>query len=359
MNSDTITNLLTTFFVSKQSKKTPKTNKELNEIKNIKKNLEQDSDNLQLIIKKKELIEKDLDDYKQESTKKDSKKDSTKKDSTKKDSTKKDSKELIEKGLNQDSKELIEKDSKELIEKDSKELIEKGLNQDSKELIEKDSKELIEKDSKELIEKDSKELIEKELEYLKLNGKEFIKRNILLVNKNFKLNIMILSELLSKLSDNYKKYDDILNIICYQDNKKDFKKMLIENPQINFININFSKLKKIDIKNSEKRHILIIDYDYINDIEEVEKYFQSNILLIVLTSEYNNEISELMVNMREYKSTLLIHRIDNSKMLETRIFNKVILNNLDYSIKLNDYLEFNKKNIKNIVLQSGGLKILS
>jgi hypothetical protein len=180
---------------------------------------------------------------------------------------------------------------------------------------------------------------------------ELNERNILVINKEISDNINVLSLLLHKL--NPKEFENTLSVMCYSEDKTFYKKMLIENPDINFVNLHFvSKIKK-----SKLKQIVVVDFDYIDDINEVTEFFDDNIYLIVTSTNYSSYTGELMNVMRKYKSTLLLNKKDSLKLLQKRLFKKVISSNLDDSIDMNDYIEY-IKNGEFIVIKSGELNYM-
>ena len=193
-----------------------------------------------------------------------------------------------------------------------------------------------------------------------LKSNELNKRNILVVNKDNDDNILMLSDLLYKLST-LTNSDDIfenkLNIMCYSDEKNLYKKMLIENPKINFINTRFISGRS-DVKESSKKQIVVVDFDYLNDIEYIKRFFDNDIYLIVTSTNYTSDIGKLMSVMREYKSTLFINKKDSLKLLQKRLFKKVICENLDEPIDVNLYIDFinDTDNVKTIMIKSGELR---
>ena len=184
-----------------------------------------------------------------------------------------------------------------------------------------------------------------------MKDNELNKRNILVINKEISDNINLLSLLLHKLNPN--EFENTLTVMCYNEDKTYYKKMLIENPDINFVNLNFvSKIKK-----SKLKQIVVIDFDYIDNINKVTEFFDDNIYLIVTSTNYSSYTGELMNAMRKYKSTLLLNKKDSLKLLQKRLFKKVISSNLDESIDMNDYIEY-IKNGEFIVIKSGELNYM-
>ena len=61
--------------------------------------------------------------------------------------------------------------------------------------------------------------------------------------------------------------------------------------------------------------------------------------------------------MRKYKSTLMLNKKDSLKLLQKRLFKKVISSNLDDYMDTNDYIEYiNNKEVNFIIIKSGELK---
>ena len=191
-----------------------------------------------------------------------------------------------------------------------------------------------------------------------LNCNELIERNVLVVNKENNDNILVLSYVLSKLSNEDNLFNDKLTVMCYNEDKTYYKKLLIDNPKISFINLNFVN-DKYKNKRTKKKQIVIVDFDYIDDINKIEELFDDNIYLIVTSTNYASYTGDLMNVMRKYKSTLCLNKKDELKILQKRLFKKVISSNLDELVDMNDYINFinNKKiEITNIIIKSGELK---
>ena len=144
--------------------------------------------------------------------------------------------------------------------------------------------------------------------------------------------------------------------MCYNEDKKDYKKILIENPDISFINLNFVS-DKYKHKKSKLKQIVIIDLDYVDDITKIQEFFDDNIYLIVTSTNYSSYTGELMKVMRKYKSTLMLNKKDSLKLLQKRLFKKIISSNLDDLIDMNDYIKYiNNKEVNVIIIKSGELK---
>ena len=134
--------------------------------------------------------------------------------------------------------------------------------------------------------------------------------------------------------------------------------MIIDNPNSYFVNTVFAKSGKLNLK-SDKNQVVIVDFDYINNLDDIDKYFDYNIYLIILSTNYDSYSGELYSFMRKYKSTLLINKKDNLQLLQKRLFNKIIKNNLDDICNKEDYIKLiNSKEIdvNNIIIKSGQLK---
>ena len=192
-----------------------------------------------------------------------------------------------------------------------------------------------------------------------LKASEFYKNNILIINNDSGKNIDVLSEILYKLSKMTSVYDNSLHILTFNDNKKDFKEMLIENPYIHFTNLVFkNKVSEIKLK-SDKRHIVIVDSNFISDINTISKLTNGggNIQIIVLDNTYNNFVLDIYKILGD--SALLINKKDRIKLLQKRFYSKVIKKILKEGISFDKYINIiNDENydVKNIIIKNNKIK---
>ena len=176
-----------------------------------------------------------------------------------------------------------------------------------------------------------------------------------------KYNLELLNDLLYKLSNmkNIKDYDTNILVYTTSDNKKDFKQILLENPNMYFTNVNVkSKISSKDINEISKRKIVIVDFDLYNDLDKLSKILDENIHLFVLYTDYSNYIIDIIKMIGN--DSILIHKKDKLKLLQKRFY-KIIKNEINKGNinSLEDYLEvLNDENldIKTLIIKGNELR---
>jgi hypothetical protein len=174
---------------------------------------------------------------------------------------------------------------------------------------------------------------------LVLKASEFYKRNLVIVNNDQSKNIELLSDLLFKLSKMTtvnELYENSLHIFTFNENKKDFRDMLLENPYLYFNNLVIKNSLSVPKLESSKRHIFIIDYNMISDFEKLNKLLTSNLNLHVIL--YHNTYTSSLVDIVKLlgKNTLLINNKDRLKILQKRFYSKIVKHLVD---ETDDYFE--------------------
>jgi hypothetical protein len=161
---------------------------------------------------------------------------------------------------------------------------------------------------------------------LVLKASEFYKRHMLILNNDNSKNIGILNDLLFKLSklNNVENiYDNSLHIFTFNENKKDFRDMLLENPYLYFNNLIIKNTLTLPQLESDKRHLFIIDYSIKYDIEKLHKLINKDNVHVII---YNNNYSSDMIDV--YKllgdNTLVINSKDRLKILQKRFYSKIV-----------------------------------
>jgi hypothetical protein len=198
---------------------------------------------------------------------------------------------------------------------------------------------------------------EVELKKIVLKAHEFYKRNILLVNDNNFSNIEILRDLLLKLNKMSELYDSSVHIFTYKENKKDFRDMILQQPDLYFNDLVIKTQFSIPKLESNKRHIFIIDYSLIeNKLEQLlEKNMNAHI--IIYHDNYSSELVKVYNLLGE--STLLINKKDKLKILQSRFYSKLV-KHLCYFNSVDDYLKVVRKddNLKYLVIKNNELRYL-
>jgi hypothetical protein len=209
----------------------------------------------------------------------------------------------------------------------------------------------------------------KELKKYIIKSNELYKRNILIVNKDFNSNLSTVSDILYKLGNqNNLQFENVLNILTFGENKRHFKKLLIENPNIFFTNLNiktsFTKSDLNSFLETQKKSIVLIDFDYFEEnfedaLEKISRFFDKNIYLIVLSTAYSSYTGELYKRMNQFESTLFMNTKDKVKLLQKKLYNKIIKNIIiqDYMVNIDEYIALIEKDkIKNIIIKSGDIR---
>jgi len=201
------------------------------------------------------------------------------------------------------------------------------------------------------------------LRKLILKASEFYKRNIFIINSDETSNVKILGELLEKLNnmkDVFEIYDKNMSVYTFTENKKNYKMILLENPYLNF-EFNFKNTLKNVKFTDTKKHIVIIDFNLISDLDKIldENLLEQNIHLIVLFNSYT--LSPALIDLYKFdKNALIINKKDTLKSIQKRFFSKVIkhivkdplLDKETYSELITD----EDIDVKNIIIKNGELR---
>jgi hypothetical protein len=170
--------------------------------------------------------------------------------------------------------------------------------------------------------------IEKVKRYI-IKSTGMCRKNIAIINTDVDDNFKVLSDVLHSFSimNNVQDvYYNTINIIT-SENKRKCKKMFLDNPYMYFTDFSVShsipstKIKSI-IEN-EKKVIVIIDMDNLRD--NFEKYIdlvQSNAQVILLSSSYSEEIVDAYKKLGENR--IILHKKQKLKLLQKNFFNKLL-----------------------------------
>ena len=205
-------------------------------------------------------------------------------------------------------------------------------------------------------------------EYLKkyiLKPSEFYKKNIMIINKDFNDSVIILSDILYKLSL-MKNVDEIFNNNIYitstNENKPIYKQMLLDNPYLYFTNFNVkNKLDKGKIKELDNRRtICILDNELLSSIgnDDFQSLLDKNVLLITMTNDDDKNTVAMYDLLGSNK--ILIHKINKLKMIQKRFYKNFIkyickeqVSNFD---KYYDIINDENLDIKYLVLKNNELR---
>jgi hypothetical protein len=174
--------------------------------------------------------------------------------------------------------------------------------------------------------REGREVPKQSIKKLVLKASEFYKKNMLIINNDNYKNIDILNDILfkmSKLNDVENIYDNSLHIFTFNENKKNFRDMLLENPYLYFNNLIIKNTLTLPELESDKRYIFIIDYSIKFDVEKLQKLINKDNVHIII---YNDDYSSNMVDV--YKllgdNALIINSKDRLKILQKRFYSKIV-----------------------------------
>jgi len=196
-----------------------------------------------------------------------------------------------------------------------------------------------------------------------LKASEFYKRNIFIINSDETSNVKILGELLEKLNnmkDVFEIYDKNMSIYTFTENKKNYKMILLENPYLNF-EFNFKNtLKNVKFIDT-KKHIVIIDFNLISDLDKIldENLLEQNVHLIVLFNSYT--LSPALIDLYKFdKNALIINKKGTLKSIQKIFYSKVIKHIVkDQLLDKDTYTELitdEDLDVKNIIIKNGELR---
>lgn len=226
-------------------------------------------------------------------------------------------------------------------------------------LIEEQSNEITKiKNKKDDIFSDESEECKFDIKKYVLRPSELYKKNILIANIDKHDNINILSDLINSFSameDVEKIYNQDMYIITNKDNKKMFKKMLLDNPYLHFMNIHIkSQTKPIDT--NDKKTIVIIHLQSVDDIiiQDSDK-----LQYIIVSDKIEDKLLKAYEKLGEDK--ILLHKKESTKALQKTFFKKVIqyicedINELDFT-KYYEFINQKKFGLKYIILKGHNLR---
>lgn len=168
---------------------------------------------------------------------------------------------------------------------------------------------------------------------LVLKASEFYNNNMMIINNDNSKNIDILNDLLfklSKLNDIENIYDNSLHIFTFNENKKDFRDMLLENPYLYFNNLIIKNTLTLPQLDSNKRYLFIIDYSIKSDIEKLHKLVnKDNVHVIIYNDNYSSDIVDVYKLLGD--NALIINSKDRLKILQKRFYSKIVKHLVDDS----------------------------
>jgi hypothetical protein len=188
---------------------------------------------------------------------------------------------------------------------------------------------------------------------------EYSKRNIFIQHADFKENLSTLSDLIynTSLMKNLEEiFDPDVTIISNDENKRSYRKMILENPYLYF-RIKVSPKGYQGNNSSTKRKIIIIDDSEVDKYKEI--IGKDDIQLYVISTNYNKTNAKVYRQLCETTRCLLIHKKEKLKTLEQKFFTNTIKTLTDINISFDEYHgAINNPNleIRNVVLCNLDLK---
>lgn len=188
---------------------------------------------------------------------------------------------------------------------------------------------------------------------------EYSKRNIFIQHADFKENLSTLSDLIynTSLMKNLEEiFDPDVTIISNDENKRSYRKMILENPYLYF-RIKVSTKGYQGNNSSTKRKIIIIDDSEVDKYKEI--IGKDDIQLYVISTNYNKTNAKVYRQVCEATRCLLIHKKEKLKTLEQKFFTNTIKTLTDINVSFDEYHNaINDPNleIRNVVLCNFDLK---
>ena len=198
-----------------------------------------------------------------------------------------------------------------------------------------------------------------------LKPSDFYKRNMMIINKDFENSILILSEILHKLSIMKhvgEIFDSNVYITSTDEHKSSYKQILLNNPHLYFTDMHVkNKLDKVKVKGlNESRSIHIIDNELLStiDAKEFEYLINNDVLLIIIAKDDDKNAITTYDLLTSNK--ILIHKLYGLKTIQKnfyKIFIKYICKE-QVSTFENYYKMINDENldIKYLILKNDELR---
>ena len=198
-----------------------------------------------------------------------------------------------------------------------------------------------------------------------LKPSDFYKRNMMIINKDFENSILILSEILHKLSIMKhvgEIFDSNVYITSTDEHKSSYKQILLNNPHLYFTDMHVkNKLDKVKVKGlNEPRSIHIIDNELLStiDAKEFEYLINNDVLLIIIAKDDDKNAITTYDLLTSNK--ILIHKLYGLKTIQKnfyKIFIKYICKE-QVSTFENYYKMINDENldIKYLILKNDELR---
>jgi hypothetical protein len=154
-----------------------------------------------------------------------------------------------------------------------------------------------------------------------LKPKEFYNKNIMIVGSEKTSNMQVLSDILHKLSmltDVKDTFNNTIYIFTKNHNKKMYKKLLLDNPYLYFNDIQINKLDNENIKDTKyKKTIYIVDENTF-DLNTVK----DNTQFIIISNDIVSGIRDIYAQLGDRK--MLLYKINKLKLNQKQFYKKVI-----------------------------------
>lgn len=185
--------------------------------------------------------------------------------------------------------------------------------------------------------------VDNKIEKFILKGRDIYKNNIMIVNEDRRDNLIILGDILDrigKLENINEIYNSKIYIMTSENNMTKYRKMLLENPYLYFMDYDIRKGYYESKDLYEKRTIYIIDYELLSSekLEGLSK--RLDIQLIVVGNVYSSEIGELFKKMGDKR--VLINKKSKIQSLQKQFYKNIIK-----KVCIDDFVNF-EEYIKNI-----------
>jgi hypothetical protein len=198
-----------------------------------------------------------------------------------------------------------------------------------------------------------------------IRASDMCRRHIILVNKELSESISVLSDIIHSfnlLRDVDTTFSSKLNIVS-ESNRKSYKKMLLENPYLYFDNFNvqkqLSKQSLEEMKGADKKSICIFDEQSFLKLSPPWAQDAHNVLIIVVCTEYS--MVRKIYNQLGSR-VIVMHKRDKLKAMEKQFYTKIVKPLCESSFKDVQFEEYysmitdEKYSLRNIIIKEDCLR---
>lgn len=163
-----------------------------------------------------------------------------------------------------------------------------------------------------------------------MKSSEVWKRNFVVVSSDASENMnVVLGRIIhsvNMMTNVVDVYDNSINVLTTRENKKWYSKMLLDNPYLYFSNFNVTSnlSSRYPFGNPgeyAKRKLVIVDFDYVNDVDRLADFVHPNVQLIVTCSTYKSTVVDIVTAV---EGAIVIHRPERHMLLEHKFFKAVL-----------------------------------